>query len=67
MTRIRITHGTAYHDAGPVTFGPHRVLMRPREGHELRIAGGRVEIEPSATIRWLREVEGNSAALLTCQ
>jgi len=67
MKRIRTTHDTAYHYAEPVTFGPHRVLMRPREGHDLRIAGGRVEIEPSATIRWLRDVEGNSAALLTCQ
>jgi hypothetical protein len=39
--------------------------MRPREGHDLRIVGGRVEIEPTATVRWLRDVEGNSVALVT--
>jgi transglutaminase-like putative cysteine protease len=65
VKRIRIIHETAYHYREPVTFGPHRALMRPREGHDLRIAGGRVEIEPEATVRWLRDVEGNSVAILT--
>ena len=65
MKRIRITHQTAYHYVEPVTFGPHRALMRPREGHDLRIVDGRIAIEPTATVRWLRDVEGNSAAVIT--
>ena len=65
MKRIRITHRTEYHYRQPVTFGPHRALMRPREGHDVRIARGRVEIEPTATVRWLRDVEGNSVAVIT--
>jgi len=34
MKRIRIVHETAYHYREAVTFGPHRALMRPREGHD---------------------------------
>lgn len=65
MKRIRITHSTEYHYTQPVTFGPHRALMRPREGHDVRIVKGRVEIEPTPTVRWLRDIESNSVAVIT--
>jgi transglutaminase-like putative cysteine protease len=65
MKRIRITHQTEYHYTRPVTFGPHRALMRPREGHDVRIVSSRVEIEPTATVRWLRDIESNSVAVIT--
>jgi transglutaminase-like putative cysteine protease len=64
LKRIRIIHETAYHYSEAVTFGPHRALMRPREGHDVRIVRARVEIEPEADIRWLRDIEGNSVAIL---
>jgi transglutaminase-like putative cysteine protease len=64
MKRIRIIHRTEYCYNHPVTFGPHRVMMRPREGHDLRIVRGRLDIEPEATIRWLRDIYGNSIAIL---
>jgi transglutaminase-like putative cysteine protease len=38
MKRIKITHKTVYHYRTPVTFGPHRALIRPREGHDVHIA-----------------------------
>lgn len=65
MKRIRILHNTEYHYSEPVQFGPHRILMRPREGHDVLIVAGRVEIEPKAEVRWLRDIEGNSVAVLT--
>ena len=65
MKRIRITHETQYHYKEPVSFGPHRAMMRPREGHDLHIVVGRVEIEPKASIRWLRDVYDNSVAVVT--
>jgi len=65
MKRIRITHRTEYHYHQPVTFGPHRALMRPREGHDVRIVRGRVEIEPAAEVRWLRDICENSVAIVT--
>ena len=65
MKRIRIIHRTEYHYNEPVSFGPHRVMMRPREGHDVHIVRGRLDVEPAATVRWLRDIYSNSIALLT--
>jgi len=65
MKRIRITHATEYHYHEPVEFGPHRALVRPREGHDLHIASSRLVVEPAADVRWYRDVYGNSIAALT--
>jgi transglutaminase-like putative cysteine protease len=65
MKRIRISHVTAYHYHVPVTFGPHRALLRPREGHDLHIESSRLEITPKAGVRWLRDIYGNSVAIFT--
>jgi transglutaminase-like putative cysteine protease len=40
-------------------------MMRPREGHDVHIVRGRVEVEPAPTIRWLRDIYSNSIAVLT--
>jgi len=37
MKRIRIVHETQYHYNQPVKFGPHRALLRPREGHDVLV------------------------------
>ncbi len=65
MKRIRILHRTEYHYSQPVQFGDHRALLRPREGHDLRIVDAKVHLEPEATVRWLRDIEGNSVAVIT--
>jgi transglutaminase-like putative cysteine protease len=65
VKRLRIIHSTEYHYSEPVSFGPHRVMMRPREGHDARIVRGRLEVEPKSTIRWLRDIYNNSIAVLT--
>jgi transglutaminase-like putative cysteine protease len=65
MKRIRIVHKTQYHYHQPVTFGPHRAMLRPREGHDVHIAGSRLDVEPAADVRWLRDIYGNSIAVLT--
>ena len=65
MKRIRIIHKTEYHYNQPVSFGPHRIMMRPREGHDVHIVRGRLDVEPTATVRWLRDIYGNSIAILT--
>ncbi len=65
MKRIRITHRTEYQYYSPVHFGPHRALVRPREGHDVHIESSVLEISPKASIRWLRDIYGNSIAVLT--
>ena len=47
MKRIRIIHNTEYHYRTPVVFGPHRALLRPREGHDVHIDSSRLEVEPN--------------------
>jgi transglutaminase-like putative cysteine protease len=64
MKRVRVTHLTEYYYHAPVTFGPHRAMLRPREGHDLHIESSRLEIEPRAEVRWLRDIYGNSIAII---
>lgn len=63
--RLRIVHTTEYHYREPVRFGVHRVLMRPREGHDLRISEASAEASPQASIDWVRDILGNSIAMVT--
>jgi transglutaminase-like putative cysteine protease len=39
--------------------------MRPREGHDLRIVEAAAEASPSSSIEWVRDIMGNSIALVT--
>lgn len=45
-----------------MTLGPHHLLVRPREDHELRIESFDLTVSPEAKIFWHRDVEGNSVA-----
>ena len=65
MKRIRIIHKTEYLYKQPVKFGPHRAMIRPREGHDAHIARARVSVEPQAEVTWLRDANDNSIAILT--
>ena len=60
MKRMRIIHKTGYFYNQPVKFGPHRAMMRPREGHDAHIARAWVEVEPKAEVSWLRDTYDNS-------
>src|SRR3954465_11893352 len=65
MRRLKILHRTHYAFNGAVTLAPHRLLLRPREAHDLRIELSRLEITPAATIRWMRDEFDNSVAIAT--
>jgi transglutaminase-like putative cysteine protease len=39
--------------------------LRPREGHDVKIESAELQIEPQANVRWLRDIYGNSIAVLT--
>jgi transglutaminase-like putative cysteine protease len=60
--KIRIQHRTTYNYATPVTFGEHKIMVRPREGHDVHIESSILEIQPAHNIRWMRDVNGNSLA-----
>ena len=65
MQRIRIQHLTEYLFASKVTFNPHRLLIRPREGHDVRIESSKLEISPVYSIKWQRDVFDNSLAVVS--
>ena len=65
MKRYKILHQTNYEFSGQVHLHPHTLRLRPREGHELRIESSTLDISPDASLRWHRDVEGNSVATAT--
>lgn len=65
MQRYKIFHRTYYNFSAVVRLEPHALLLRPREGHELRIESSILKLTPSATLRWHRDVEDNSVAIAT--
>lgn len=64
MRRLKIEHATTYQFGTPVWLGPHKLLIRPREGHDLRIESARVDIVPAHRIRWHRDFSGNSVGIV---
>lgn len=63
MPVLTVTHTTIYRYANPVTFGEHRMMMRPRDSHDLRLMETSLLLRPAATIRWIHDVFGNSIAI----
>jgi transglutaminase-like putative cysteine protease len=59
MKRLLIQHGTRYSFGEPVQLGPHTLLLRPREGHDLRIASLALDITPTAVLTWRRDLFEN--------
>ena len=64
MPRLTIHHKTEYRYARPVAFGEHRIMLRPRDGHDLRVLSGGLRIVPEPmSLRWIHDVFGNSVAI----
>lgn len=66
MPLLTIHHKTEYRYTHPVAFGEHRIMLRPRDGHDLRVLSGSLEISPlPMSLRWIYDVFGNSVAIAT--
>lgn len=63
MKPLTVRHVTTYRYRRPVVFGPHRLMLRPRDSHDLRLVRTELRLAPRATIRWLHDVFGNSVAV----
>jgi transglutaminase-like putative cysteine protease len=64
VRRLQIKHQTIYEYSNAVEFLPHKLLLRPREGHDIRIESSRLEISPSHKVKWHRDVNDNSVAVV---
>lgn len=65
MRRLNITHITEYLFPGTVTLQHHRLLLRPRENHNVRIESSILEIIPAHSLQWKCDVLDNSVALVS--
>jgi transglutaminase-like putative cysteine protease len=65
MTAFSIWHRTSYRYRHPVTLGPHRLQLRPRESRDLRVTSADITVTPSAPLTWANDVFGNAVATVS--
>jgi transglutaminase-like putative cysteine protease len=63
MTILNVRHTTVYRYRHPVRLGDHRLMLRPRDSHDLRLIGTDLKFSPPASVRWVHDVFGNSVAI----
>ena len=59
---INIVHRTEYLYKTQVRLNRHRLMVRPRDGHDLRLDAAYLRITPRAKLRWFFDAFGNSIA-----
>ena len=65
MTALKIHHKTVYRFRQPVSIGAHRLMLRPREGRDLRLMSHTLAITPAPVLIWAHDVFGNAVAVAT--
>ncbi len=65
MSRYAIHHRTHYRYRRPVELGPHRLMVRPTDSHDLRLEHATLTLSPLARVRWAHDVFSNSIATIT--
>lgn len=64
MPLLTIHHKTEYRYHRPVAFGEHRLMFRPRDGHDIHVLSERLDIFPKpSSLRRIHDVFGNSVAI----
>jgi transglutaminase-like putative cysteine protease len=64
MKVLEIRHRTTYRYAEPVRLGTHRLMIRPRDSHDLRLLDATLTLRPGGTVRWVHDVFGNSITVV---
>ncbi len=64
MRRYHIEHRTVYRYSEPVSFGLHRVVLRPREGHDITVVKHDLGVYPPAKFFWMTDLFGNNIAII---
>jgi hypothetical protein len=58
MKYLIVRHATTYRYARPV-LRPHRLMLRPRDSHDMRLVGAEFTLSPPGETRWMYDVFGN--------
>lgn len=67
MARLAIRHETFYTYERPVAFAPHRLLLRPRDSHAIRVVAATLTVSPPGETQWQYDALGNSVCLFRPQ
>ena len=65
LVTLSIHHQTTFKYRDRLEFGPHRLMLRPRESRNLRLIAHDLVVTPAATVTWAHDVSGNSVATAT--
>src|SRR5271165_3234820 len=60
LITLGIRHKTTYRYGRPVSLGPHRLMLRPRESRDLRLISSVVATTPDVVVTWAHDVFGNA-------
>lgn len=64
MPILTVRHVTTYRYRQPVSFGEHRMMLRPRDGHDQHLLEARIDITPKPeAFWWVHDVFGNSVGV----
>jgi transglutaminase-like putative cysteine protease len=63
LPTLDVQHTTSYRYRRPVQLGEHRLMLRPRDSHDLRLIETSLDCSPAAAISWNYDVFGNSIAI----
>jgi YD repeat-containing protein len=65
MQRMRIEHTTRYVYDQPVSFTEHRLLIRPRDSHAMRLLEASLTVSPPGEVHWRYDALGNCVCIFT--
>ena len=60
MTRLIVQHRTTFRYRETVQLGVHRLMLRPRENCDVKLASFELNISPNATVSWQNDVFGKA-------
>ena len=63
--KLRIHHRTTYRYMLAVVLQPHRMMLRPRGGHDIAVLASSLVCSPPAELDWAQDVFGNLIATAT--
>jgi len=64
MHLLNVRHITTYRYKQPVSFGEHRMMLRPRDSYDQKLIDAQLAITPEPVdLRWVQDVFGNCVAL----
>lgn len=64
---LAVRHVTTYRYKRPVRFGQHRLMFRPRAGHDIQVTDCTVDVNQPARVDWVLDSQSNSVTLVTPQ